>query len=1831
MASIINFPKGLCFSENLPKLVLSNVSEPQLIVLKKGYEVILEEKYEPSENKIEVDFSNVIREELSLTTPSLSSNKTNQSLAGASFSISAIGETKEFVVIKGGVQDLSVEVSEYCKQNFLTHQPQLKGVRPYQPEFLTYCAVQSCKVKLRGYFADKPSETIIYSTLSSATLTTLNVSYYQVSSLFSQPPSVIDVFVTDNDDERISIVQRYALIRDFYEVYSIYLFENTVGGFDTLIAKGERKRKNVSKFEIASIDAIINQYDVNVKFLIEQNIGVQHRLENVLFDDFTMSSNRWEFIDNGLIPIYLSKVNENDSSEDDLSNRKFSYFYAKNKNIQKSQKVLNDLPLPKGLVPADDLFFLINEAAQHVHYNLALLEALSFNDGYLLVNGNKIKASVADATRNALLWAGHKFGDYLDQPVRSSDKVIHKSLSSKKFVPGFSGEGYKIDENNNATFDNLVVRKQMQVYELLINKIRATNGAIWVSDAMKYEKDYGTDSEYYCIGVDEKDNSRLVVFQKDDIILSQRWTGNGIKRSVLTVSSVASEGKFVKCKKSSLIGAVPEIGDEFVRIGNTTNQNRQGAIYLTASDDNAPYLDVLDGVDSDSFINKIKVRLGRLKGINDPDLGELDGYGLYGQNVFLKGVFHVTGGNAETKSGSEKLVQDLINSLGSAAYVDKVEKAMLGDSLIVGGYLRNELIDVVNREKNFVLSDVIFRMKDEGTRLSYTEGSIIHKGLGDSNMLWNIEAGNIPNLDAGVYNLYVKAPKSLGVARILATKTVLELDSGSYYYIPLGELSSVNNGIRSINVSSGYTRIAPGEITTGRWKSPNSGDYIEYGDEGISICGNVLFRSGSSTTNLAEWAGITDQNVQNADNKINQVIEDAQQKVAAINAKFSEIQSQIDGEVSNWYYGYKPTLSNYPASSWTTNTEKDKHIGDTFTNTQNAPAEEAGKSWRFVKEEKAYKWRQISDSDAVKALQKASKAQSTADGKSTTYLTQPTAYKMGDMWLLNTLRTVNGVSYKRGEVLTASQDSDVFVENHWGKLIRYTDDTAIKNLEIGTQNLIDNSVFASDNYFTVRGTATYSETPLKVSLKKDTGENDCLIGCTRIIPVEYVGKELTFSIDVLPSVNVAGWLYIKEFNSGNYTWTERKVVEGGKMTRLSLVFTPQEQKIVFYYKHESKSPQYLYGGFMLTEGAKPIAWQPSLADRESAIQKIKDDAEKERKNLSKEIKENKKALKDFKEVTFESFKDGIVDKAEKEGIKSHRQILLNEYKDLERQKSVIVNNANLPATPKSNLIEKWGAYHNSYSELDNAISNAIADSKIEPSEHRAVERGFSNYRKKLVALRSALEEAIQSIEKTKINAVKFGSENIINNTAFSDSDKYGYYRVNGNYSAEKNARTISINNDENNGFLYKKFEIDPRYIGQELTFSVEVSTVTEVDFKLVLHNLEGNSVQGSNTSNYFNVTQSDGVKVVGFQVTPTHSTIRLSLYNYSKGHELIVYSGFMLAEGNKALRWQPSLADREAATNRKIDNIGKIGENLLKNPNLENYDHWEFSSSKNKHSNDEYTGNFDTAINIYSNCKMSQSIPLKKGVYEFSCYVRCYADNSTGRIRLSIGDESKEFSINSSYKKISFKTKLSASKNSVSIQAVNDSDIMVAKTYLGRYNDWVGKVEPVIKIAEYLSKALKQSTEVIGGLVLASILAVKDGGGKVRSYINGDPNANPIAFASGVDKFGTNKETQKLKITHEGKIRAEDAYIKGEIEAERGKIGGIEINEDGLGASGLTQKLYGEGTQMFINQDELIFTRTVKSLISSDNGVSLFRYTTKKTVVNADGVTTTTHHETSRF
>lgn len=155
----------------------------------------------------------------------------------------------------------------------------------------------------------------------------------------------------------------------------------------------------------------------------------------------------------------------------------------------------------------------------------------------------------------------------------------------------------------------------------------------------------------------------------------------------------------------------------------------------------------------------------------------------------------------------------------------------------------------------------------------------------------------------------------------------------------------------------------------------------------------------------------------------------------AVTEDMDNLQTQIDGKIETWYYEHEPTLENEPASGWTTDAEKQKHIGDLFYRQSN------GHSYRFMKTgEDEFEWTLIQDSDIQNALTTANNAQDTADNKRRVFVTTPVPpYDIGDLW-------VQGANGDIMRCATARVSGDYNSED-WEKASKYTDDTAVEELD----------------------------------------------------------------------------------------------------------------------------------------------------------------------------------------------------------------------------------------------------------------------------------------------------------------------------------------------------------------------------------------------------------------------------------------------------------------------------------------------------------------------------------------------------------------------------------------------------------------------------------------------------------------------------------------------------------------------------------------------------------------------------------------------------------------
>lgn len=121
-----------------------------------------------------------------------------------------------------------------------------------------------------------------------------------------------------------------------------------------------------------------------------------------------------------------------------------------------------------------------------------------------------------------------------------------------------------------------------------------------------------------------------------------------------------------------------------------------------------------------------------------------------------------------------------------------------------------------------------------------------------------------------------------------------------------------------------------------------------------------------------------------------------------IDPKLDEIQKQIDGVIETWFGDVNPTLQNEPAVNWTSNTQRDEHLGDLYYNNTN------GTAWRFTKRQVTltppirytYEWVQIPDDAIAAALAAAQEALEAANDRMRVFVDTPyPPYAIGDLWL----------------------------------------------------------------------------------------------------------------------------------------------------------------------------------------------------------------------------------------------------------------------------------------------------------------------------------------------------------------------------------------------------------------------------------------------------------------------------------------------------------------------------------------------------------------------------------------------------------------------------------------------------------------------------------------------------------------------------------------------------------------------------------------------------------------------------------------------------------------
>ena len=407
---------------------------------------------------------------------------------------------------------------------------------------------------------------------------------------------------------------------------------------------------------------------------------------------------------------------------------------------------------------------------------------------------------------------------------------------------------------------------------------------------------------------------------------------------------------------------------------------------------------------------------------------------------------------------SSREVLDMVFDPEGDYYTDKIKPNSI-DTLALSVGAKSMQFGLTNTvfEPNFNGNPRLFRWKG-GVLTHYTinEESAVSWILGDGQQTLSP--------DNQAFYIYARCNKSGqdGTIQITSTQHKVNEDS-NYYWFWIGVVNSVDPDIkaRSVALTYGFTMINGRFIKTGRIESADGETYFDL--DNSEIGGRIVFNSNGEQKTLEELG--------------NEALESKDFINNTLPGLLSEIQSQLDGVIEQWFYTVDPTpdsitplaTANEPAKDWieadTTNggtTEREKHLGDLYYNT------ETGKVWRYVKGKirprpgaalstvDYYYWKELEDTELAQALSLAQDALDAANSKARIFTSTPyPPYSVGDLW-------VQGASGDIFRCKTA-RSSGSFTSSDWEKASKYTDDSALNNFINGNfANTIDNLVTQID-------------------------------------------------------------------------------------------------------------------------------------------------------------------------------------------------------------------------------------------------------------------------------------------------------------------------------------------------------------------------------------------------------------------------------------------------------------------------------------------------------------------------------------------------------------------------------------------------------------------------------------------------------------------------------------------------------------------------------------------------------------------------------------------------
>ena len=689
---IIIKPDNISLVGSMKRIVLSSEQEVIFILsYAENNAPIVQHTYTPdSHNRIEINLEDVIAPLLYFELQDIESAYLQNHIArGFKVTIRYEGEKTKaftFTAIRAGVDRLADSAENFLKGNFLTWQPTVKPVTYNTPEFLTYYALTEGFVKCVGYYHTerivglvKGDEKII-ANLQKDKAQTIPVQYAIMAKLFGFLPEYYDVWVEDTEGKRLTYIQRYYASDIRSEEEQWVLFENSLGGIDTFRAYGDATFTAKHTHNIAEIENDAEEYRVDTAREYKKNTGHLNREERQWLLDFFPSLGKYIYIDNYVRRIVVTDSEASYEAKELPSNFNFTFKFADARpylNLRRSAvpAKMMDIKVPElgsftiaprlvefqrlnlsggALFPVQNPYanewnvttiaaiidFIVevleksysaNGGVGHTHTNYSLLQSLSLLNGYLLENGNKIKAGYADMARDLEEPVDDRFLSKLKADTAKELITFLKgitfgdSIQNIGFAKGFNGFGVWLDDKGRAhgQIDYLEVIGKAIFRSLQIDEYKHIGGNIVLSGANAViEKVVPVSDGWKCyLHTDDGDKAITNDWEPGDQALCQTFNIKaGVYENVSNryywrcVSAVAQKSATEKAyivitaddayRDKSTDNDAPMAGDNIVLCGHnslwdvahgidpTLNRNRMNVTMITTSKEEGGTIEV---------------------------------------------------------------------------------------------------------------------------------------------------------------------------------------------------------------------------------------------------------------------------------------------------------------------------------------------------------------------------------------------------------------------------------------------------------------------------------------------------------------------------------------------------------------------------------------------------------------------------------------------------------------------------------------------------------------------------------------------------------------------------------------------------------------------------------------------------------------------------------------------------------------------------------------------------------------------------------------------------------------------------------------------------------------------------------------------------------------------------------------------------------------------------------------------------------------------------------------------------------------------------------------